>query len=242
MRFATVLLVVIVLMAMVELSETRGRGGGGRSGGSRGSRGSKSSRSRTRSRGSSSKPKITKYTPIKATSVRSPVIVKQTKLGSRSSTFKRAIAAYLVTRYVFSSASVYRQGYPMYRSYVSIRKKRAVRVTFERERLLDDWENLYLNELAGSQAMKKGIDDNLVDLKTPVKYKNGETKTLHGVDKTLSLEDIEDQDFEVVTLASYNITIVTATTCTQVEKTVKAMRSNKKQMFTGNMKTAREQE
>ncbi|XP_022800941.1 uncharacterized protein LOC111338692 [Stylophora pistillata] len=220
MRLTTVLLVSIVLMAMVELSETRGRGGGGRSGGSRGSRSSRSSRSRSRSRGSSSKPKITKYTPIKATSVRSPVIVKQTKLGSRSSTFKRAVAAYLVTRYAFSSAPVYRQGYPMYRSYVSIPKKRAVRVTLEKERLLDDSGNLCLNELAGSQTTKEGIDDNLVDLKTTVKYKNGETKTLHGVDKTLSLEDIKDQDFEVVTLASYNITIVTATTCTQVEKTV----------------------
>ena len=108
----------------------------------------------------------------------------------------------------------------MYRSYVSIPKKRAVRVTLEKERLLDDSGNLCLNELAGSQTTKEGIDDNLVDLKTTVKYKNGETKTLHGVDKTLSLEDIKDQDFEVVTLASYNITIVTATTCTQVEKTV----------------------
>ena len=117
MRFATVLLVVIVLMVTVELSETRGRGGGGRSAGSRGSRGS--SRSRSRSGGSSSKPKITKNTPIKATSVRSPVIVKQTKLGSRSSTFKKVVVAYLVTRYAFSSAPVYRQGYPMYRSYVS---------------------------------------------------------------------------------------------------------------------------
>ena len=81
MRFATVLLITIVLMVMVELSETRRCGGS--------SRGSRSSRSRSRSGGSSSKPKITKYTPIKATSVRSPVIVKQTKLGSRSSTFKR---------------------------------------------------------------------------------------------------------------------------------------------------------
>ena len=218
MRFATVLLVAIVLTVMVELSETRGRGGGGRSGGSRGSRGS--SRSRSRSGGSSSKPKITKNTPIKATSVRSPVIVKQTKVGSRSSTFKKVVVAYLVTRYAFSSAPVYRQGYPMYRTYVSIPKERAVRVTYERERLLDDKGNLCLDRSAGNQTIKEGIDDNLVNLTTTVKYKNGETKTLHGVDKTVSLEDIKDQDFEVVSLASYNITIVTGTTCTQVEKTV----------------------
>ena len=221
MRFATVLLVAIMLMVMVELSETRRRGGGGRSGGSRGSRGSRSSRSRSRSGRSSSKPKITKYTPIKATSVRSPVIVKQTKVGSRSSTFKRVVFAYAVHRYAPSNAPVYRQGYPMYRSYVSIPKKRAVRVTFERERLLDDKGDLCLDTSAGSQTVKERIDDHLVDLRTTVKYKNGKTKTLHGVGKTVSLEDIKDQDFEVVSLASYDIIIVPETTCTKVEKTVK---------------------
>ena len=69
--------------------------------------------------------------------------------------------------------------------------------------------------------MKEGIDDHLVDLRTTVKYKNGETKKLHGVGKTVSLEDIKDQDFEVVSLASYDIIIVPETTCTKVEKTVK---------------------
>ena len=37
----------------------------------------------------------------------------------------------------------------------------------------------------------------MVDLRTTVKYKNGETKTLHGVNKTVSLEDTKDQGFEV---------------------------------------------
>ena len=73
---------------------------------------------------------------------------------------------------------------------------------------------------AGSQTIKEGIDDNLVNLTSTVKYKNGGTKKLLGVDKTVSLVDIKDQDFEVVSLASYNITIVAGTSCTQVEKTV----------------------
>ena len=204
MQFATVLLVAIVLMMMVELSETRGRITGGRS----------------RSKGSSSKSKITKYTPIKATSVRSPVIVSQTHYGSRSITFKKVVFANSQHRHPFSSAPVYRMGYPMYRNYVSIPKKRAVRVTYERERLLDDNGNLCLDTSAGSQTLKEGIDDNLVELTTTVKYKNGETKTLHGVDKTVSLEDIKDQDFEVVSLARYNLIIVTGTTCTKVETTI----------------------
>ena len=108
----------------------------------------------------------------------------------------------------------------MYRSYVSIPEERAVRVTYERERLLYDKEDLCLGSSTGSQTVKEGIDDNLVDLNTTVKYKNGETKTLLEVNKTVSLEDIKDQDFKVICHASCNITIVTATTCIQVEKTI----------------------
>ena len=212
MRLTTVFIVTIVLIAMVELSETRGRSGGSRS--------FRTSRTRSSSGGSSSKPKITKYTPITATSARSPVIVSQTQMGSRSSTFKKVVVAYLVTRYAFSNAPVYRQGYPMYRIYVSIPEERAIRVTYERERLLDEEGNLCLGSSAGNQTIEEGIDDNLVHLNTTVKYKNGETKTLLGVDKTVSLEDIKDQDFKVICLASYNVAIVKGTTCTQVEKTI----------------------
>ncbi|XP_022800962.1 uncharacterized protein LOC111338712 [Stylophora pistillata] len=217
MRITAVFLAAIVLIATVELSETRGRSGRGRSGGFKSSRSRKTSHS---SSWSSSKPKITKYTPIKATSVRSPVIVSQTKLGSRSSTFKKVVFAYAVHRYTFNNAPVYRQGYPLYRSYVFIPEEKAVRVTYERERLLDDEGKLCLDSLARNQSMKEGVADNLVDLKTTVKYKNCETKTLHGINNTVSLEDIKDQDFEVVSLARYNISIVTGTTCKQVEKIV----------------------
>ena len=104
----------------------------------------------------------------------------------------------------------------MHRSYVSIPEERAVRVTYERERLLNDKGDLCLGSSTGSQTVKEGIDDNLVDLNTTVKYKNGETKTLLEVNKTVSLEDIKDQDFKVICQASCNITIVTA----QVEKTI----------------------
>ena len=108
----------------------------------------------------------------------------------------------------------------MYRIYVSIPEERAVRVTYERERLLDREGNLCLGSSAESQTLEEGIDDNLVHLNTTVKYKNGETKTLLGVDKTVSLEDIKDQDFKVICLASYNVALVKGTTCTQVEKTI----------------------
>ena len=108
----------------------------------------------------------------------------------------------------------------MYRIYVSIPEERAIRVTYERQRLLDEEGNLCLGSSAGNQTIEEGIDDNLVHLNTTVKYKNGETKTLLGVDKTVSLEDIKDQDFKVICLASYNVAIVKGTTCTQVEKTI----------------------
>ena len=157
-----------------------------------------------------SKSKI-KYTPFKATSARSPVIVSQTKLGSRSSAFNKFVFAHAVHRYEFSSAPVCRQGYPMYRSYVSI--------AGERERLLDDKGNLCLDTSAGSQTMKEGIKDNLVDLRTTMKYRNGETKTLYGLTTQCPLkasEDTKDQGFEVASLARYNTSIVTGTTCKEV--------------------------
>ncbi|PFX19056.1 hypothetical protein AWC38_SpisGene16543 [Stylophora pistillata] len=100
----------------------------------------------------------------------------------------------------------------------TVEEERAVRVTYESERLLDHQGKLSLDKSVGSQITKEGIDDGLVDLKTSMK--NGETKTLHGVNKTMSLEEINDQNFDFVSLARYNIVIVTGTTCKHVEKTV----------------------
>ena len=99
----------------------------------------------------------------------------------------------------------------MYRSYVSI--------PGERERLLDDKGNLCLDTSAGSQTMKEGIKDNLVDLRTTMKYRNGETKTLYELTTQCPLktsEDTKDQGFEVASLARYNTSIVTGTTCKEV--------------------------
>ena len=195
MRVATVFLVAIVIIGMVEVSETRGRA-------------VEADQEALEVCGSKSK---IKYTPFKATSARSPVIVSQTKLGSRSSAFNKFVFAHAVHRYEFSSAPVCRQGYPMYRSYVSI--------PGERERLLDDKGNLCLDTSAGSQTMKEGIKDNLVDLRTTMKYRNGETKTLYGLTTQCPLktsEDTKDQGFEVASLARYNTSIVTGTTCKEV--------------------------
>jgi len=221
MRLPTVFLLLFITVVLLELSEAArggGRGGGGRGGsrgGSRGSRGRSSSRSR-----SSSKPSITKYTPIKATTVRSPVIVKQTKLGSRSSTLKKAVVGYLVYRYALSNAPVYRSGYPMYRRYVSIPEKRAVRVTYEEETLLDANGNLCLGQSSSQRSLREGIDKNLVELKTTVKNKDtGQMQTYYD-NTDISLDDMNGQDFEVLSRARYNTTIVEGTTCTQVEKKV----------------------
>ena len=179
------------------------------------------SRSNSGSSGSSGKPKITKNTPIKATTVRSPVIRSQTKQGLRSSTFTKVVVGYLVLRYTLNNAPVYRQGYPMYRSYANLPEDRAVRITYEEQKLLDDQGDLCLAESWTSQTLREGIDDNLIDLKTTVNYKStGETKEYHGVDNTISLEDIKDQDFEITTAARYNTSIVTGTTCTGLEEKV----------------------
>ena len=56
-----------------------------------------------------------------------------------------------------------------------------------------------------------GIDDNS-------QVQNG--KTLIYNNSTISLEDIKEEDFEVISRARYNTTIVVGTSCTQVEKKV----------------------
>ena len=218
MRVSVLFLVLLVILMMVELSQSARGGRGGSRGGSRGR---SRNRSRTRSSsGSSSKPKITKYTPIPVTSTRSPVIVKQTQLGLRSGTYKKVVAAYLVDRYVFSSAPVYRSGYPLYRSYVAIPENRAVRLSHEEEKLLDDQGELCLGKLAGNRTLEE-IDDNLIELNTTVKYRDEIVVKLHEADSTISLKDVKDHDFEISNLARYNISIVAGTNCTQVEMTVR---------------------
>ena len=205
-------LIIITLMSvMMELS----RAARGRSGGSRGSRKSSGSKS---SSGSGSKTKVGKYDPIKPTTVRSPVIVKQTKVGSRSDVLKRVLFGYVVYRYAFGNAPVYRGGYPMYGSYVTIPEKRAVRITYEEQTLLNDGGDKCLSEDSKTSTLREGIGENLVELTTTVKYKNG--KTLIYNNSTISLEDIKEEDFEVITRARYNTTIVAGTSCTQVEKKV----------------------
>ena len=216
MRVSVLFLVLLVILLMVELFQSaRARFRGG-------SRGRSRNRSRTRSSsGSSSKPKITKYTPIPTTSTRSPVIVKQTQLGLRSGTFKEVVAAYLVHRYVFSSAPVYRSGYPLYRSYVAIPENRAVRLSHDEEKLLDVQGELCLGKMAGNRTLEEEIDDNLIELNTTVKYSDEIVVKLHEANTTISLKDVKDQDFEISNLARSNTSIVAGTNCTQVEMTVR---------------------
>ena len=83
--------------------------------------------------------------------------------------FKKVVVAYLVRRYAFSNAPVYRSGYPLYRCYVAIPKDRSVRLSRDEEKLLDDQgESVCLGEYAGNRTLEEGIDENLVELNTTV--------------------------------------------------------------------------
>ena len=226
MRFSPTVFIVVVFILFFALDDgeaARGRSSGGsrskirsksKSKNSRGSGGSSSSGS------SGSKPKITKYTPIKATTIRSPVITRQTKLGSRSDTFTKVLMGYMVFRYTFAAAPVYRRGYPMYGSYVSIPEKRAVRVIYEEQKLLNAKGELCLNQSFANQTLREGINDNLVELNTTVKYEDGEMQSYYGINSTISLEDIKEENFEVISRARYNTTIVEETSCAQVESKI----------------------
>ena len=113
---------------------------------------------------------------------------------------------------------MYREGYPMYGSYVTIPEKRAVRITYEEQTLLNDGGDKCLSEDSKTSTLREGIGENLVELKTTVKYKNGKTQIYNN--STITLEDIKEEDFEVITRARYNTTIVAGTSCTQVDKKV----------------------
>lgn len=218
-----VVVVFILFFALDDGEAARGRS----SGGSRSKIRSKSKSKNSRNSGGSSssgssgsKPKITKYTPIKATTIRSPVITRQTKLGSRSDTFTKVLMGYMVFRYTFATAPVYRRGYPMYGSYVSIPEKRAVRVIYEEQKLLNAKGELCLNQSSANQTLREGINDNLVELNTTVKYEDGEMQSYYGINNAISLEDIKEENFEVISRARYNTTIVEKTSCAQVESKI----------------------
>ena len=127
---------------------------------------------------------------------------------------------YMVFRYTFTTAPVYRRGYPMYGSYVSIPEKRAVRVIYEEQKLLNAKGELCLNQSSANQTLREGINDNLVELNTTVKYEDGEMQSYYGINNATSLEDIKEENFEVISRARYNTTIVEKTSCVQVESKI----------------------
>ena len=172
--------------------------------------------------GSSLKPKITKTTPIKATKFSSPVIKSQAKLGSRTQLFTQFAAGYLVTRYLLSVAPVYRGGFPVYGSYVSIPEKRALRLRSERVSLLDSNGSLCLGQSSQTLSFKEGIENSLIEVRTIVKYQGSLTddKTFTGIKNTVPLKDVKDKTFTVTSRARYRVSVVENTRCTQVEKQV----------------------
>lgn len=134
MRLPKVVIVLFIAVPLVALSEAR-RGGDGR--GRMRSRARSSSRRWSSSDISTSRPKITKYIPISAATVRCPLIFRRTKTGTGLSATKSIVAAYLASRYAFHTAPVFQSVYLMYRSYINIPENRAVRVSSEKETLLD---------------------------------------------------------------------------------------------------------
>ena len=107
----------------------------------------------------------------------------------------------------------------MYGSYVSIPEKRAVRITYEEQKMLNAEGNKCLPDDSVNKTLRDGIDEYLVELTTTVKYKTGEPQVYYN--NAVSLEDIKEEDFEVTSRARYNTTIADETFCTQVENKIK---------------------
>ena len=117
-------------------------------------------------------PRITKTTPIEATKFSSPVIKLQTKLGLRTQLFNNVVAGYNVTRYELSEAPVYRGGFPVHGSYVSIPENRAVRLSSERVSLLDSNGSLCLGQSSKELTLTEGTENNITEVRAAVKYEN----------------------------------------------------------------------
>ena len=161
--------------------------------------------------------------PIKPTSFQTPVLISQTKAGLRSETFKKIAFGHLVQEYEFSNAPVYRQGYPLYRYFIALRKDRAARISKEELKLLDDQGNLCLGESAGMKMLEEGIDDNLVKFTYSLPNDDGWVMAWPTkIDGTINMQDPNTKFFAVTTRAQYCQPIVAGTTCTQIETTVKA--------------------
>ena len=167
---------------------------------------------------------LSKTTPIKPVKFCTPVIKSQTIRGSRTKLFTRVASGYLVMRYALNKAPVYREGFPVYKNYVSIPEERAVRISSERVSLLDANGNLCLGYSSIPRTLKDGLEKNLVEMKTTVIYETNPEKVhitiLYGVNNTISLEDIKEKNFTVTILARYNVTVLRDTDCTQVEKQI----------------------
>ena len=168
--------------------------------------------------------KLSKTTPVQPVKFCTPVIKSQTIRGSRTKLFTRVASGYLVMRYALNKAPVYREGFPVYKNYVSIPEERAVRISSERVSLLDANGNLCLGYSSIPRTLKDGLERNLVEPKTTVVYKTNSEKVyitiLYGVNNTISLEDIKEKNFTVTILTRYNVTVLRDTDCTQVEKQI----------------------
>ena len=215
-------LVILVVVLLLDVTDARGgRGGGTNRSGRRSWAGSRERIRTTLRRTSSLKPRITKNTPIKPTTFRTPVIYSQTKILSRSKLFTKVeTGSYIVTRYQLATAPVYRVGFPVHGIYVSVPAQRAVRVSSETERLLDSTGSLCLGRSYQFHTLKQGIERSLIELNATVKYYDGKKETVFGVNKTVSLKDIKENNFSVITRAQYSVSVVENTKCTQVEEQV----------------------
>ena len=84
----------------------------------------------------------------------SPVSVSETQLGSVAGTHIKAVSGHLVNNYTLSNASVYREGYPLYRYYIAFRKDKAARISYEEEKLMDERRNLCLEDAPEKKTLR----------------------------------------------------------------------------------------
>ena len=215
-----ILVILVAILVLSEVCDARGRGGGSRGGRGSSRSGSRGSRSRS-SGGSSSKPRITKTTPIAAKSRTTAVIRNQAKPGYRSNTGRNLLMGYLLYSYTFRTAPVYRSQYQLYgRRTVRIPEERAIRIISTETRLLDDDNKACLSEAEATVARNLSMDVHVVSENATIRYNDESPQPFDGIDANFTLREKEGVNFEIVTQTEYNGTVVEGENCFVVQEKV----------------------
>lgn len=162
--------------------------------------------------------KITKFTPIPALNPKSPVITKQTSVGTPQNLAKSVFPGNTIQVYNLQNGPVYRESYYMHKIEFKIPKERAIRVRFTRELMLEPLGRICLNS-SRSYGLRHDLNQNVKYILSSVRYEKfngGKKESLPGENKTIYIEENAlGESVEVSTTVGYDDAIISR--CSQAQ-------------------------